>query len=395
MSLGIKLVSRKDGERAFQLITYCFPWFNEVKEKARELIDDFVSKDVILGYYDERGILNAMIAILPFDIYIYGSPLGMGGIGIVSSMPEGRHGGKVAGLLKNSLQIMRDRKQFVSMLGPFSYEFYRKYGWELSFERLNYDIPIHHFSEFNKKSGSIRPFKDDDLEAVNAIYTEYARKHNCCIIRDKALWTDFMLDDSRTKKYPKYTYLWTDADNNPGGYIIYTIKEDKMNIHEMVYLDQRAKEGLFWFIFAHQSQVDNVYWSTSSDERLYLDLTNPRVGMGLTPGMMFRVVDVKNALLSRCYDKNTEAKFSISISDPDAEWNNKNFLIELEEGEIDVEECEAGEVSCTIQTFSQIFTGYVTPGEALLHNKLIGELKAIEEMNKIFYKSYTFNNNLF
>ena len=78
MSLGIKLVSRKDGERAFQLITYCFPWFNEVKEKARELIDDFVSKDVILGYYDERGILNAMIAILPFDIYIYGSPLGNG-----------------------------------------------------------------------------------------------------------------------------------------------------------------------------------------------------------------------------------------------------------------------------------------------------------------------------
>ena len=393
--MEIKLVPREDCEHALKLATYCFPWFSEIGEQARELIDGFVSKDIILGHYDEYGFLNAMIAILPFNIYIYGSPLGMGGIGIVSSMPEGRHGGNIAELLKNSLQIMRSRKQFVSMLGPFSYEFYRKYGWELSFDRLNYNIPIDHFSKFNKKLGFMKPFKDNDLETLNAIYTEYARKHNCCIIRDKTLWTDFILNDFYIKSCPKHTYLWADTDNNYKSYIVYSIKENTMNIHEMVYLDQQAKEGLLWFIFAHQSQVDNIYWSTSSDERIYLDLANPRVGMELSPGMMFRVVDVKNALLSRDYDKDIEAKFSISISDPDAKWNNKKFLIELEEGKINVEECEAGEVSCTIQTFSQIFTGYVTPEEALSHKKLTGELKAIEEMDKIFYKSYTFNNNSF
>mgnify|MGYP001164750628 FL=1 len=395
MRVRIKLVPPEDGERAIQLITYCFPEFNEARERVRELVDRYLVQDAILGCYNESGILDAMLFIVPFDIYIYGSPLGMGGIAVASSMPEGRHGGKMAELLRSSLQVMKDRKQFVSMLGPFSYEFYRKYGWELSFERLNYTIPVDHLSKFKKKVGSIRPFRDNDLEIMDAIYSEYARRHNCCAVRDKFLWTEFVLDDPYFRSYPRYTYLWTDNDNNPQGYIVYTIKRDRMTIHEMIYLNQEAKEGLLWFIFAHQSQVESVYWSTSSDERLYLDLANPRVRMELSPGMMFRVVDVKNALLSRNYDKDIEAKFSISISDPDAEWNNKGFTIEVRGGEIDIKECDTAEVFCSIQTFSQVFTGYVTPEEALSHNKLTGDIGAIKEMNKIFYKSYTFNNNSF
>ena len=393
--MGIRLVKKEEYPRVLQLMTYCFPWLNEVKDNAKDLLEKYIPQDAILGYYDESNLLTAMLFIIPFDIYIYGSSFGMGGIATVSSMPEGRHGGRVAELLRASLKIMKERGEFVSMLGPFSYEFYRKYGWELGFERINYTIPIENLSNFSKKIGHIRPFKDEELDILDAIYTEYAKQHNCCAIRNRVLWTDFVLRDTYGRDYPRYAYIWSNDESKARGYIVYTIKEGRMNIYEMVYLDQEAKEGLLWFIFAHQAQVREVSWSTAPDERLHLDLPNPRIKMEISPWMMFRVVDVKEALLKRRYERDINARFSISISDTNAEWNNRSFSIEIKDGNINLNECESTELSCSIQTFSQIFIGYVTPDEAFSHRKLTGNIKAVEGMSKIFKRSYTFNNNPF
>ncbi|MGB9682407.1 MAG: GNAT family N-acetyltransferase [bacterium] len=393
--MGIRLVKNEEYDRVLQLMTYCFPWLNEVKSKAKELLERYIPQDAILGYYDESNVLIAMLFIIPFDIYIYGASFGMGGIATVSSMPEGRHGGRVAELLRASLKIMKERRQLVSMLGPFSYEFYRKYGWELGFERINYTIPIEQFSSFNKKVGTVKPFREEDLSILDAIYMEYVEKHNCCAIRNELLWRDFVLQDPYRRDYPRYAYLWFNNENRARGYIVYSIKEGKMNIYEMIYLDQEAKEGLFWFIFAHQAQIREASWSTTPDERLHLDLPNPRIKIEVSPGMMFRVVDVKEALLNRTYRKDINIHFSISISDRDAEWNNRSFSVEIRNGNIEVNEVSRGELSCTIQTFSQIFTGYVTPEEAFIRKKLLGDAKVVEEIGRVFERSYTFNNNPF
>ena len=393
--MKIRFVGKEEYDRVLQLMTYCFPWLNDYREKARTFLEKYVPEDAILGYYDESDILNAMLFILPFEIYIYGSMLKMGGIATVSSMPEGRHGGRVAQLLRESLRVMKERGQNVSMLGPFSYEFYRKYGWELGFERINYTITADCLSGFNKRVGRVKPFEEKDLDILDRIYTEYAKRHNCCAVRNNMLWMDFVLQDPYARNLPRYTYIWLSDMGEPRGYIVYSIREGKMNIHEMVYLDQEAKEGLLWFLFVHQSQIREVYWSTAPDERLHLDFPNPRIKMELSPWMMFRVVDVKGALLNRSYDKDIDLHFSISIFDPDAEWNNKSFSIEIESGNIKVNEVNDGEISCSIQTFSQIFTGYVTPKEAFMRRKLLGSASVVERVERIFEKSYTFNNNPF
>ncbi|MCX7796463.1 MAG: GNAT family N-acetyltransferase [bacterium] len=393
--MGIRFVQRDDYDRVIQLNTYCFPWLNDFREKARDFLERYIPQDAILGYYDESNVLSAMLFIIPFEIYIYESIFNMGGIASVASMPEGRHGGRVAELLRASLRIMKEKGQTVSMLGPFSYEFYRKYGWELGFDRMNYTIPTENLDGFSKKVGIVRPFKDEDLDILNNIYTEYAKRHNCCAVRNKMLWTEFVLQDPYGRNHPRYTYLWFNDRGEPRGYIIYYIKDNRMTITEMIYLDQEAKEGLLWFLFAHQAQIREVYWSTSPDERLYLDFPNPRIKMELSPWMMFRVVDVKEALSNRKYHEDISLHFSISISDPNADWNNKSFLVFIKDGNIEVKDSEDGELSCTIQTFSQIFTGYVTPKEAFIRKKLLGDARAVEKMERIFKKSYTFNNNPF
>ena len=118
--------------------------------------------------------------------------------------------------------------------------------------------------------------------------------------------------------------------------------------------------------------------------------------MKLTPDMMFRVVDVKRALIQRRYPTDIDITFDIEISNPTVQWNQGVWHVNLSKGKVDVKRtiCNAA-VRCDIQTFSQIFLGYITPIEAESFNRLNGNKRIIETMNCIFKPSTTFNNNRF
>jgi len=393
--MSIRFVNTDEYDRVQYIVTYCFPWLHEAPEESISNKAKRIVPENILGYYDESNTLMALAEDIPFKIMIDGTPMDMGGIAMVASLPEGRHDGHVANILKRWLEIMKDRGQTVSMLGPFSYEFYRKYGWELGFDRMNYTIPVEHLKTFNHKVGKIRPVTEEDVDELNDLYTIYASKHNGCAVRDKLLWTDSVLDDPFADRYGRYAYLWSRDDGTPGGYIIYTVKNNKMNIHEMIYNDVQAEEGLLWFIYSHQSQIDQVIWSTATDERLHLILPNPRIEMKLTSGMMFRVVDVGDALRKRRYPAGIDLSFDIEISDPIALWNQGAWNVNVSNGHVRIKKIDSASIKCDIQTFSQIFLGYLTAGEAEKLGKLKGEKSMIDAMGKSFLHSFTFNNNGF
>lgn len=393
--MPIRFVNLQEYERAQQIVTYCFPWLHEVSDESMSYKIQHIKPEYVLGFYDESDHLMALAENIPFKIMISGFPMDMGGIAMVASLPEGRHAGHVASILKRWIEIMRERGQTLSMLGPFSYEFYRKYGWELGFERMNYTIPIDRLKTFSHKTGHIRPFVKEDLNRLNDLYTMYAQNHNGCALRDETLWIDFVLNDPFSDKYKRYTYLWLYEDDTLGGYVIYTIKDNKMNIHEMIYKDIQAEEELLSFIYSHQSQIDQVIWSTSTDERLHLILPNPRIEMKLTTSMMFRVVDVENALIKRKYPDDLDVIFDMEISDQTVPWNQGPWHVHIFNGHADVKKIDMASARCDIQTFSQIFLGYMTAKDAARLGKLKGNEAQIEHMNKVFLPSVTFNNNGF
>jgi predicted acetyltransferase len=393
--MPIRFVSDADFARVQYIATYCFPWLHQAQDKMTAYAQKHIKPEYVLGYYDDADILMAAIQMLPFRIMVGGVPLNMGGIAMVSSMPEGRHGGRIADLLKKSLEVMRERGQVVSMLGPFSFEFYRKYGWELGFDRMDYVIPVEHLKAFNHKTGKITAVTEEDIDALNDIYTAYAKKHNGCVIRDRTLWTDFVLDDPFADEYKKYSYLWHYDSGEPGGYIIYTIRDGKMNIYEMIYKGMKALEGLLWFIYAHEAQIEQAKWSTAVDERLHVLLPNPRVDMKLTPGMMFRVVDVNKALIERGYPDDIDEEFSIWITDTSAPWNEGPWHVHIAGGRAQIERTDTASLSCDIQAFSQMFLGYMPAERLAAIGRIEGEASAISAASKAFPPSATFNNNGF
>ncbi|MDI3312319.1 MAG: GNAT family N-acetyltransferase [Thermoanaerobacterium sp.] len=391
--MTLKFVTPQEFERIQEIATYCFPWMHNVKDAIRKYINNYINSEYILGYYDEEDSLMAQVVVFPFQIYICEKLLNMGGVALVSSMPEIRHGGKIGLLLQEWLKIMRERNQYVSMLGPFSYEFYRKYGWELAFERKTYIIPIDLLSHF-KNSGSLKKAEINDIPIIDKIYTGYAKSHNGCAVRDNLLWNDFTISHPWDDNYSRYTYIYKDDMGRERGYLIYKLKEEKIEIIEMIYEDNKALKGMLNFIYAHQSQAKEVVWSTAMDDKLPLLLTNQRIRVEINPGMMFRVVDVVQALRSRGYPES--GRFSIGITDKYASWNEVTIDVDISEREVEIKECAYPQIKCDIQTFSQIFLGFITPMEAYNLGKLEAEdIEAVKEMNKIFKKSYTFNNNSF
>ena len=60
---------------------------------------------------------------------------------------------------------------------------------------------------------------------------------------------------------------YNEADK-PCGYMVYLIKSDIMHIKEMIYLNREAQQGLWEYIRAHESMIDEV--NDRRDTRQYI-----------------------------------------------------------------------------------------------------------------------------
>ncbi|CAM5379893.1 GNAT family N-acetyltransferase OS=Lysinibacillus sphaericus OX=1421 GN=LS41612_07495 PE=4 SV=1 [Lysinibacillus sphaericus] len=94
--------------------------------------------------------------ILPLNMTIHGENYEMGGIGFVATYPEYRQQGIMKKLIIASLKEMRQNGQTISVLAPFSVSFYRYFGWELFFDKLQYTISQSKFPDFGKQYDDLK-----------------------------------------------------------------------------------------------------------------------------------------------------------------------------------------------------------------------------------------------
>ena len=77
----------------------------------------------------------------------------MAGIGYVVSYPEARGQGGINQIMEKILKDCRERKVSLSYLAPFSYPFYRRYGYEQVFDQANYQLDSRDIPNVKKTSG--------------------------------------------------------------------------------------------------------------------------------------------------------------------------------------------------------------------------------------------------
>jgi predicted acetyltransferase len=344
-----------------KLLIYCFGLTEEdVRFEMNHIFKD--AETVIFGAFDLDKLKSSLI-INDYTMFWNGTTVRMGGIGNVASFPEARQDHLVEKLLMHSLEKMHDLKMMFSLLGPFSYSFYRKYGWEWGMNQLKYEVGIMDFEHFRPGNYTTRPLTEDDTESLMTVYDKSYSIYNGPLNRTKSHWA---VQVARNKKDNNYSYGVIDQENQLAGYITYELKDHIFKVKEIAYTSLEVKEHIFFFIFIHRAQVDTVKINLPDNDPFLSMLNNQRQKVTLSPGMMVRVVDVEQTLLSLNYPSDERIQFSIKIDDFYAPWNNTTFLVDSNEAGIKVTKGEdiVADIQCSIQTFSQIAFGFKSFMEA-------------------------------
>lgn len=311
--------------------------------------------------------LAAQLHIFDFDLYIGRRLFKMGGIASVATWPEYRRQGLVADLLRHSLQEMRAEGQTISLLHPFSFSFYRKFGWETYIEYKKYTLKT---SELPPKTAFLGRMErvEGQIALLNGIYEQYAQRYNGMLSRTEAWWRSRVFSSK-----PELTAVYYDGNGDPKGYIIYAVKDKKMTIEEFVALDGEAYAAIWTYVGQHDSMIDSVTVTMPVDDILTYRLPNPRIGQELVSYFMARIVDVRSFISSYAFNESAEETFSnIRITDEHAPWNNGEFKLTVKpngEGVLATLEGErqgGGEaLVIDIGSLTALLLGYRTLGELL------------------------------
>jgi predicted acetyltransferase len=375
----MRQLTHEDLDQNFALSQFAFQ-YERTAEELRDL-KSRVKTDLIWGHFEDGKLLSKM-TIVPFNTYINGKEFAMGGIASVATWPEYRRNGLVAKLLVHGLEVMRKQGQTISFLAPFSFSFYRKYGWEMHGEYKKYSLNVDQLPSFKGSSGRVKRV-GQDINLLNRIYSTYASFYNGMLKRSDDWWTHTVF-----KKNKGTIAVYENAQGEPEGYLMYAVKNSEMTIHEFIHLDHDAYEGLWQFIKNHDSMITKVIYEAPSDDQLHRLLQNPEIKQEVVPYFMTRIVDVAAFLKQYPFQASTYVEECfLHITDEHAPWNNGTFKLAVNSsGSANVEQTteeingmapEQG-IACDIQTLSTMLLGYQRPSFLHRVGRLQGKVENIE-----------------
>ncbi len=341
-----------------------------------------------IGAIENNNLVSAL-SIIPMEGYIRGELFSFSGIGGVATLPEKRGKNYVHYLLKESIRISKENGSIFSSLYPFSFEFYRDFGWELGgfqkrYKRKTYSIPK--FPEIER----VKRIPLEDWKIIKPVYDKYSKNFSGAIKRTEEGWESIIF---RTRTL---TYLYIYEDKDIEGYLLYNVEKTNINkimVREMIYLNNSAYKG-FLSLFSRQAMtIEEVEWTAPLNDPLLFILPNPRGECFVEPTFMIRVIDVEKALSSLKYDESMKDKIVIKIKDEHANWNDGIWEIKIEDGKPKLEKKENLEydIAININTLSQIITGTISPSKAYELGYIeVNNFNSLDKFNKLFPEYHTF-----
>lgn len=233
------------------------------------------------------GQLTSAIIDSKFDVFYGEKNVSMSGIGYVASYPEYRGKSYVSDLM---LEILKDNyKQgtVFSYLAPFSYSFYRKFGYEYVFNQKTYEIPFQYFPRGLKGSGRVSrlDFKEalPQMDKIHKLVGEIGS-----VNRTEDQWSYYF----EYKSKPNFAMYYEEEE--PVGYVIYEFSGNNFVIRELTFLTEEAKNALYFFVSSHASAFESVKYTASEKEVIEWEMSEPsQAKISLNPYMMARIVNME------------------------------------------------------------------------------------------------------
>lgn len=206
----------------------------------------------------------------------------LGGIAGVATTPSERRKGYAGLLLTEAMRTMRERGYALAALFPFSYDYYRRFGWELSGVALRYMTAPRNLPSY-PEAKRLRLAREEDIPDLERLYRISSEGKTMHCLRDTKRWR-YLLDHIR---HPLIYISETDALE---GYILYehragravddggTTLSPALRVLEIRASTPAACRGIVGFL-ADQPRVGCIEYDTTLANLEELGLLQPADGV--------------------------------------------------------------------------------------------------------------------
>ena len=328
----------------------------------------------LLGAID-HGRVVATAAARDFRQWFGGSELEMSGIWGVATLPEHRGSGLATGLVRALLHEAKAKGQAISALYPATLRPYRGLGYELAGT-----FTLHEAALADLPAGTAGPLPVEeldlarDLDAVRACYRDAVRHGAGPIDCDDADWWPRRILGPGWSDDVHRAVVARGVRGDVEGYAAFTQQEaggehDFTFLVECKHLVASTVEGyaslLSYFRGFRGLGLSVRFAGPPSHPFSYL-VEEQRIRPVWTFRWMLRLLDVPAALERRGYPPLSDEAV-IAVEDASFPDNRGPWRVVADEGTVKVERAEGagGAAPITIGTLSSMFSGFLSPFEAV------------------------------
>lgn len=246
---------------------------------------------------NEQGDRMSSGGITFRTIHFAGKEITCGGIGGIGTEPEYRRGGLVREIIAEMSKECDRRAIPLTILHPFSFAYYRAFGFERVADHRVLTFPITALNFLPRYPDLIRCTGDTHNAELAEVYNTFAADGRHLLFKRTP-------ENFPTADGSKKVYLSRDAEGRPDGYIILEIENYfsvnrmvsvNLHIHELIALTDGAMDKLFGFIRMFEGEMETVKMENiAMIPEVELRLRHyMHTGITLLPDIMARINDVK------------------------------------------------------------------------------------------------------
>ncbi|MDN6144272.1 MAG: GNAT family N-acetyltransferase [Tetragenococcus halophilus] len=379
--MTIKKLQEENFTESYQLAHYAFRFKDD--QQHQEGFTTLFNHSNVYAAFNEQELASQMIAT-PLKVQLYNQLFDMAGIGFVSSDPSFRGQGNIDQLMQKMLVDCYENGILLSYLDPFSYPFYRKYGYELTFERIHYDVESSAWPDSSKPKGYVR--RKTWVQAKEAIkqIDQASSKHKHGGILREDWWYEYKFNISHSY----YFAIYYNEEDRPEGYLVYKIKDGKFHCVRWVNLTESAYRGINRYISSHKDSTQRIIYEKgyAKNEDFFLN-DNPIGKAEIRPEMMARIVDVES-FLNKSLLKDVKKSFAITIEkDHYASWNEGTFeIVNKKQVNIvkkEVNQTQLPQLKISIQRLTQLLFGYCSIDTLIFYDLVEIDEEIIETIRQL------------
>ncbi|MBP3919592.1 MAG: GNAT family N-acetyltransferase [Clostridia bacterium] len=259
-------------------------------------------------------------------------------VGGVGTLPQYRRQGCVRAMLEDLLPRAREFGWYVSLLHPFSFSYYRKFGYERVADTVICDMPMSALDFLPRYPDLIPLDEAKHPEDILSVFETFSKNRNLTFQRS---------DIGNFKKKDSVTYLYYNEAGVCEGYVITQIDNyyDGINrmvsvnliVHEIVYLNKNALMHLLSFLRMYEGELKTVHFRdigmTPEVDLCFKHFMDTKYDMH--PDIMARVLDTEAMLRANAYP--TEHGVFVLRVEDNLETVRGTYRVEYERGSCEVE----------------------------------------------------------